>query len=193
MFLKYVAEMKTKWLAKALNSILKAIQLVWGMMHLSETSLLYNTQYERKILAAFSGNTGLICLKLWVQGDDYASKFPRYESDRAPVGCVRLPNPIHRGPISKLSGLKGSAAHVMVPDTTAPCQRLSGVCASIGRAVLAAQVTPTHYMTGGHDVTADWCFLKEVQCRELIVTLKECSSRVSQAALHTFSPNVQQI
>ena len=40
---------------------------------------------------------------------------------------------IHGGPTSQLTGLKGSAANVLVPDTTEHFQRSSGVHATMGQ------------------------------------------------------------
>ncbi|KAK3514617.1 hypothetical protein QTP70_021529, partial [Hemibagrus guttatus] len=40
---------------------------------------------------------------------------------------------IHRGPTSQLTGLKGSAANILVPDTTAHLQGSSGAHASMGQ------------------------------------------------------------
>ncbi|KAK3526241.1 hypothetical protein QTP70_020394 [Hemibagrus guttatus] len=45
-------------------------------------------------------------------------------------GCAGQTSPIHGGPTSQLRGLKGSAANIFVPDTTAHLQGSSGVHAS---------------------------------------------------------------
>ena len=42
-------------------------------------------------------------------------------------------SPIHGGPTLQLTGLKGSAANILVPDTTAHLQGSSGVHASTGQ------------------------------------------------------------
>lgn len=49
---------------------------------------------------------------------DLASKFPRFQSSRATVGRAGQTSPTHGGPASQLPGLKGSAANILVPDTT---------------------------------------------------------------------------
>ncbi|KAK3538044.1 hypothetical protein QTP70_027398, partial [Hemibagrus guttatus] len=41
-------------------------------------------------------------------------------------------SPIHEGPTSQLTGLKGSAANILMPDTTAHLQGSSGVHAWTG-------------------------------------------------------------
>ncbi|KAK3552505.1 hypothetical protein QTP86_012635 [Hemibagrus guttatus] len=46
------------------------------------------------------------------------------------VGCAGQTSPIHKGPTSQLTGLKGSAANILVPDPTAHLQGSSGVQAS---------------------------------------------------------------
>uniref|UniRef100_A0A673H5R2 Signal transducing adapter molecule 2-like n=1 Tax=Sinocyclocheilus rhinocerous TaxID=307959 RepID=A0A673H5R2_9TELE len=43
---------------------------------------------------------------------DLASKFPRSQSNRASVGCAEQTSPIHGGPTSQLTGLKGSSRKV---------------------------------------------------------------------------------
>ena len=58
-----------------------------------------------------------------VQGVALASKFPRFQSDRASVGCAGKTSLILGGPTSQLTGLKGSAANVLVPDTRGHLQR----------------------------------------------------------------------
>ncbi|KAK3534682.1 hypothetical protein QTP86_020344 [Hemibagrus guttatus] len=58
---------------------------------------------------------------------DLASKFPRSQSNPASVGCAGQKSLIHGGPTSQLTGLKGSAANILVPDTTAHLQGSSGV------------------------------------------------------------------
>ncbi|KAK3543536.1 hypothetical protein QTP70_023867, partial [Hemibagrus guttatus] len=60
------------------------------------------------------------------------SKFPRSQSNRASVGCTGQTSPIHGVPTSQLAGLKGSAANILVPDTTAHLQG-SGVHALMGQ------------------------------------------------------------
>ncbi|KAK3561066.1 hypothetical protein QTP86_026371 [Hemibagrus guttatus] len=55
------------------------------------------------------------------------SKFPRSQSNQASVGCAEQTSLIHRGPTLQLTGLKGSAANILVPDTTAHLQGSSGV------------------------------------------------------------------
>ncbi|KAK3515693.1 hypothetical protein QTP70_028532 [Hemibagrus guttatus] len=59
--------------------------------------------------------------------------FPRSQSNRASVGCAGQTRPIHGGPTSQLRELKGSAANILVPDTTAHLQGSSGVHASTGQ------------------------------------------------------------
>ncbi|KAK3539460.1 hypothetical protein QTP70_008489 [Hemibagrus guttatus] len=60
------------------------------------------------------------------------ASFSRSQSNRASVGCARQTSPIHGGPTSQLTGLKGSAASILVPDTTAHNQGSSGIHASTG-------------------------------------------------------------
>ncbi|XP_053538195.1 disks large homolog 3 isoform X3 [Ictalurus punctatus] len=55
------------------------------------------------------------------------------QSNRGSVGCDGQTSPIHGGPTLQLTGLKGSAANVLVPDTTAHLQRSCGVRASTGQ------------------------------------------------------------
>ena len=55
------------------------------------------------------------------------------QSNRASVGCAGQTSPIHGGPTSQLTGLKGSAANILVPDTTAHLQGSSGVYAWTGQ------------------------------------------------------------
>ena len=62
-----------------------------------------------------------------------ASKFPRSQSNRASVGCAGQTSPIYGGSTSQLTGLKGSAANILVPDTTANFQGSRGVHASMGQ------------------------------------------------------------
>jgi len=57
-------------------------------------------------------------------------QFPRSQSNQASVGCAEQTSPIHTGPTLQLTGLKGSAANILVPDTTAHLQGSSGVHAS---------------------------------------------------------------
>ncbi|KAK3543232.1 hypothetical protein QTP70_014109 [Hemibagrus guttatus] len=57
----------------------------------------------------------------------------RSQSNRASVGCAGQTSLIHGGPTSQLTGLKGSAANILVPDTTAHLQGSSGVHASMGQ------------------------------------------------------------
>lgn len=61
------------------------------------------------------------------QGVNLASEFPRSGVDQAFVESAGQTSPTHRGPTSQLKGLKGSAAIVLVPDTTALLQRSFGV------------------------------------------------------------------
>ncbi|KAF7656197.1 hypothetical protein LDENG_00045110, partial [Lucifuga dentata] len=68
-----------------------------------------------------------------VQGVDLAPKFPRSQSNRASVGCAGKTSPIHGGPTSQLTGLKGFAANALGPDTTGHIQRACGVHASKGQ------------------------------------------------------------
>ena len=68
-----------------------------------------------------------------VSGDDLASKFLRSQSNRASLKCAGQTSLIHGGPTSQLTGLKGSAANILVPDTTAHLQGSSGVHASTGQ------------------------------------------------------------
>uniref|UniRef100_A0AAY5K1J4 CCHC-type domain-containing protein n=1 Tax=Esox lucius TaxID=8010 RepID=A0AAY5K1J4_ESOLU len=49
------------------------------------------------------------------------------------VGCAGQTSPIHGGPTSQLTGLEGSAANILVPDTTAHLQRSNGVHALTGQ------------------------------------------------------------
>ncbi|KAK3569192.1 hypothetical protein QTP86_026470, partial [Hemibagrus guttatus] len=66
-------------------------------------------------------------------GVDSASKFPRSQSNPASVGCAGQTSLIHGGPTSQLTGLKGSAANILVADPTAHLQGSSGVHASTGQ------------------------------------------------------------
>ena len=50
-----------------------------------------------------------------------------------PKISIQLSMEIHGGPISQLTGLKGSAANILVPDTTAHLQESNGVYASTGQ------------------------------------------------------------
>jgi len=59
-----------------------------------------------------------------IQGGDLASKFPGLQSDQAPVRYAGKTSLIHRGPTSQL---KGSDAHVSVPDGTGCLQKSCGV------------------------------------------------------------------
>lgn len=43
------------------------------------------------------------------------------------MGCAEPTRPIRGGPTSQRTGLKDSVAHVLVPDTTAHFEGLSGV------------------------------------------------------------------
>ena len=52
---------------------------------------------------------------------------PRSQSNQAFVGCAGQTSLIHGGPTSQLTGLKESAANILVPDTTAHHQGSSGV------------------------------------------------------------------
>ncbi|KAK3520889.1 hypothetical protein QTP86_017021, partial [Hemibagrus guttatus] len=67
------------------------------------------------------------------KGVDSASKFPRSQSNPAFVGCAGQTGPIHGAPTSQLTGLKGSAANILVPDPTAHLQGSSEVYASTGQ------------------------------------------------------------
>ncbi len=49
---------------------------------------------------------------------DLVSIFPRSQSNWAYVHCAGKTTQIHGGPTSQLTGLKGSAANILVPDTT---------------------------------------------------------------------------
>ena len=55
------------------------------------------------------------------------SKFPRSQSNWASVRCAWQTSQIHGGPTFQLTGLIGSAANFLVPDTTAHLQGASGV------------------------------------------------------------------
>ncbi|MCI4375370.1 hypothetical protein PGIGA_G00108680 [Pangasianodon gigas] len=85
-----------------------------------------------------------------VQDVDLASKFPRSQSHRASVGCAGQTSLIHGGPTSQLTGLKGSAANVLVPDTTAqPCGvHASTVCEC--RMLDAVSVTVSWFVQHGN-------------------------------------------
>ena len=58
---------------------------------------------------------------------------PDLNSNRASVGCAEQTSPIHGGPTLQLTGLQGSAANILVPDTTAHLQGSRGVHASTGQ------------------------------------------------------------
>ncbi|KAK3515662.1 hypothetical protein QTP70_026420 [Hemibagrus guttatus] len=64
---------------------------------------------------------------------DSASKFHRSQSSPASVGCAGQTSPIHGGLTSQLTGPKGSAANILVPDPTAHLQGSSGVHGSTGQ------------------------------------------------------------
>ncbi|KAK3569465.1 hypothetical protein QTP86_031433 [Hemibagrus guttatus] len=51
------------------------------------------------------------------------------QSNQASLGCAGQMTLIHGGPTSQLTGLEGSAANILVPDTTAHLQGTSGVYA----------------------------------------------------------------
>lgn len=72
------------------------------------------------------------------------------------LGPIRQTSPIHGGPTSQLTGLTGSAADVLVPDTTSHLQRSRGVHASMGQSCLAVKGGPAQYQAGGHHFMADW-------------------------------------
>ena len=65
----------------------------------------------------FSDGCGLVLREQQDWGVDLASKFSRSQSKSL----------IHGGPTSQLTGLKGSGANILVPDTTAHLQGSSGV------------------------------------------------------------------
>ena len=81
----------------------------------------------------------------------------RIQSKRASVGCARQTSPIHEGPTSQLIGLKGSAANILVPDTTAHLQGSRGVHAFTGQGRFGSKRGPTQYWAGVHNVMPDWC------------------------------------
>lgn len=54
-------------------------------------------------------------------------------SNRASVGCAEQTKPIHGGSTSNQTGLKGSAANILVPDTPTHLQGYTGVHASMGQ------------------------------------------------------------
>lgn len=56
------------------------------------------------------------------------------------MGCARQASLIHEGPTSQITGLKGSAARVFVPDMTGNLQSLCGFVD-----VLEAQRRHTQY------------------------------------------------
>lgn len=56
------------------------------------------------------------------------------------------------GPNSQLTGLKGSATKILVPDSTAQLQGLVESMPPWVRAVLG-----TNTILGGHNVMSDWC------------------------------------
>ncbi|MBN3308071.1 DISC1 protein, partial [Amia calva] len=69
----------------------------------------------------------------------------RSQSNQASMGCAGQTSPIHGGPTSQFTGLKGSAANVLVPDTTAHLQRSSGVHASTDS--FLSQCSGSHFTT----------------------------------------------
>ena len=68
--------------------------------------------------------------RVWVV--DLASKFPISQSNRASAVCAGQTSPIQGGPTLQLTGFKGSAVNILVPDTTAHLRGSSGVHASMG-------------------------------------------------------------
>jgi len=72
-----------------------------------------------------------------VQFKVFVSKFPRSQSKWASVGCVG-PTLIHGSSTSQSTGVEGSAANVLVPNTTGHFQGSSRVHFSVVSAVLAA-------------------------------------------------------
>ncbi len=60
-----------------------------------------------------------------------ASKFRRSQSNQESVGCAEQTILIHGGPALQLTGLKGTAIIILVPDSTAHLQGSSGVHASM--------------------------------------------------------------
>ena len=69
--------------------------------------------------------TGLRCL--------LGLQFPRSQSNWESVGCAGQTSLIRGDPTSQLTGFKGSAPNILVPDTTAHLQGYSGVHASMGQ------------------------------------------------------------
>ena len=65
------------------------------------------------------------------------------QSNRASVGCAGQISPIHGGPTSQLTGLKGSAANILVPDITAHLQGSSGVHVWTGQGCFGSKSGPT--------------------------------------------------
>lgn len=73
-------------------------------------------------------------------------KFPRFQSDQASVECAGQGSLIHGGPTSRLTGLKGSTANILPPDTTLSkplSEHLVESMLRCVRAVLVAQLGPT--------------------------------------------------
>ena len=70
--------------------------------------------------------------------------FSRSQSNQASVGRAGQTNAIHEGPTSQLTALKGSAANILMPDTTAHLRGSSGIHASIGHGLFWQQKGNQH-------------------------------------------------
>ena len=76
--------------------------------------------------------------QVWVV--ELASESSRSQYNKASVGCAGQTSPIHGGPTSQLTGLKGSPANILVLDTTAHLQGSSGVHASTGQGCFGSKI-----------------------------------------------------
>ena len=79
-----------------------------------------------------------------VLGVALASKFPRSQANWASVGCAGKASPT-----SQLTGLKGSAANVLVPDTRGHLQRSFEVHASMDQSYFGG-------MMGTYTILGKW-------------------------------------
>ena len=92
----------------------------------------------------------------WFEGYSNEFKVLTWPLNSQCLGPIGQTSPIHGGPTSKLTGLTGSAADVLVPDTTAHLQRSNRVHASMDQSCLAVKGGPTQYQAGGNNFMADW-------------------------------------
>lgn len=97
----------------------------------------------------FHVDVNLICRHLpkhcCKPGTPLHDHFPRSQSYQASVGCAEKRSPIHSGLTSELTGFKGSAASLLVPDITEHLQSLVESMPQWVGAVLMACGAPTAY------------------------------------------------